>query len=509
MCALLRDPDDAVSKSGILEIGFDSSDAKAGEMETILRFCRGIAAAGFHEESLCELLQLADVPLLRPHHIPGYIERCRQDNSQRAFLTCLWLLTLHVHKPEAVEIMGRGMVTELIQRGYLVETPGERLKAGVDLYPCLGVSVFTDPVFAPEFRADHVYQLGTDSYVLARVTPRKPSRRALDLCTGSGVQALLSAGHHQEVVGVDLNPRALEFARYNSFLNRLDDRCSFVRGDLYEPVQGERFDLITANPPFVPTPEREISLHRGVGETGEEIPRRIVAGLPDFLEPGGTLSMVLDYPMIQGSSYLGRLCQWISGAESEVAGVVPGWGVAVVHFLTESCSDYIRNHVDGSVGQDYYRVAREYLESYQRLGIQSMGFANVFIRRLPANHPGYAVMRSMPIPIAKISDVIEQWLSHLQMIHDPDWVPQRPMRLAPRVKDFWVGQLGGTVRFEFVDESWSLGLEADASTLELVRLIKNERLTLGQLLVALKQHPPAAVRQRLDWLLANLLIELV
>ena len=71
-----------------------------------------------------------------------------------------------------------------------------------------------------------------------------------------------------------------------------------------------------------------------------------------------------------------------------------------------------------------------------------------------------------------------------------------------------MGQKGGSVRFEFVDETWSWALEADGLTGELVKLIDGRR-TMEQLLMALQPHPLPAIRQRLNWLLENLVVELV
>ena len=454
-----------------------------------------LARLGYTEESLRELLGVVDIPLLRVHHLPSYIERCKADNSNRALLACLWLLTLNVPREQAEGVLGLDVVEDLLQRNYLVATSNNRVKALVDLYPCLGVTVLTDRVFATEFHPQHVYQLGTDSYVLARVTPRKPGQTALDLCTGSGIHALLAARHHPQVVGVDLNPRALEFARYNAYLNGRSEQAQFFQGDLYQPVKGRTFDLITANPPFVPTPDTGLSLHRGVGESGEEVPQKIVEGLAQHLAPGGTLSMVLDYPILRDSTYLERLNRWLSGGQQSTP--VPGWGVAVVHFLSESCEDYIRNHVDAGHASDFYGKAHEYLLSYQRLGIMAMGFANVFVRRLPDSHPGYSVMRAMPLPLGDASEGIEQWLDTLERIYHPGWSGQEPVKISTRVKERWYSHSRDHVRFEFADPPWSEPLTGDRYA---VRLSENLEESSS-----LCKDPH--FRSRLHWMLENMVVD--
>ncbi|MEP6649858.1 MAG: class I SAM-dependent methyltransferase, partial [Lapillicoccus sp.] len=101
---------------------------------------------------------------------------------------------------------------------------------------------------------DHVLGVGPASSTVAQWTPRRPARRALDLGTGCGVQALHLAGHSQTVVASDRSERALAFARFTSALAQID--VDLRPGSLFEPVTGERFDLVVSNPPFVITPRR-------------------------------------------------------------------------------------------------------------------------------------------------------------------------------------------------------------------------------------------------------------
>ena len=66
---------------------------------------------------------------------------------------------------------------------------------------------------------DHVLGVSPPALLLSRLTVRQAAGRVLDLGCGGGVQALLAARHAESVVGVDLNPRALAFARFNARLN--------------------------------------------------------------------------------------------------------------------------------------------------------------------------------------------------------------------------------------------------------------------------------------------------
>jgi carbamoyltransferase len=155
---------------------------------------------------------------------------------------------------------------------------------------------------------DYVMPPGHDTRGLVRVAPRTPRRRTLDLCCGSGVQALVAAAYSDEVVGVDVNPRALRFARVNAAANGID-RATFVLGDTYAPLGGARFDAILANPPFVPWPDDDAGLlFRGGGARGEDVLARILAGAVTHLEAPGSLAIVADF--IDADELPQRVARW-------------------------------------------------------------------------------------------------------------------------------------------------------------------------------------------------------
>jgi len=75
----------------------------------------------------------------------------------------------------------------------------------------------------------------------------------LDLCTGSGCLAILASFHFPNAVidAVDISKAALEVAARNVADYGLQDRLTLHRGDLFEPLEGKRYDLIISNPPYV------------------------------------------------------------------------------------------------------------------------------------------------------------------------------------------------------------------------------------------------------------------
>ena len=93
---------------------------------------------------------------------------------------------------------------------------------------------------------------GETTAVLYRAArPRCRIRSALDLGSGAGTLALVLAADAARVIGTDINPRAIALARANATLNGIGN-VEFRAGDLYEPVQGDEFDLIVSQPPYYP-----------------------------------------------------------------------------------------------------------------------------------------------------------------------------------------------------------------------------------------------------------------
>lgn len=127
--------------------------------------------------------------------------------------------------------------------------------------------------------------------------------RVLDLCTGSGCIAAAVAHHMKAatVIATDISDKACEVARENLRRLGLDSRVTVLQGDLYaamsKTVDIQPFDLILSNPPYIPSGDiakldrsvRDYEPHQALdgGADGLEVLRRILAGAPDRLKPGG------------------------------------------------------------------------------------------------------------------------------------------------------------------------------------------------------------------------------
>ncbi|WP_439612297.1 50S ribosomal protein L3 N(5)-glutamine methyltransferase [Reyranella sp.] len=130
--------------------------------------------------------------------------------------------------------------------------------------------------------------------------PTARPRRILDLCCGSGCLAILAAlaFPRAKVDAVDLSAGALALARRNVATHRLGDRITVHRGDLFRPLQGQRYDLIISNPPYVdaggmaklpPEFRHEPRMALAAGNDGLDLVHRILADAPKHLTKSGGL----------------------------------------------------------------------------------------------------------------------------------------------------------------------------------------------------------------------------
>ena len=126
------------------------------------------------------------------------------------------------------------------------------------------------------------------------------ANRILDLCTGSGCLAILAAFAfpRARIDAVDLSAPALALAGQNVATHRLRERIELLRGDLFAPLKGRRYDLIISNPPYVDAdgmadlpPEflHEPRMALAAGDDGLDLVHRILAEAPKHLTPKGAL----------------------------------------------------------------------------------------------------------------------------------------------------------------------------------------------------------------------------
>jgi SAM-dependent methyltransferase len=289
--------------------------------------------------------------------------------------------------------------------------------AGTRLETYDGLELAADPIDRAE-EPDFV-AIGPASRTLARLTIRRPVRTALDLGTGTGLQALLTARHAERVVGIDVSRRALELASFNARQNRVEN-VEWRLGSWLEPVRGEQFDLIVANPPYVISPESELR-YRDSGEPGDALIRRLLGELPEMLADGGFAQL---------------LCNWAVGLDAdwrtplEAAFTGRGCDAVILRskiFPPREYAELWNNGLDERV--------EAWCAYYRELGIEAIASGMVVLRR----REGRNWIRAFAVP-APPTEAAGQHL--LRLFTGWDWVraggagPVRPVpgaRIVRRV----------------------------------------------------------------------------
>jgi hypothetical protein len=289
---------------------------------------------------------LADIVDLQWKALPMYRKERLAERDALAVAIDLFLLQGTLPPEELHKLFSTPSRDVLVRAGILEIDSAGVARARASLFPVGDRLIFSDHAWHklphPGFTIvprDQVMFVGKDSRSLARATVRKPVRSSLDLCTGSGIQALLAATHSENVVAVDVNARAVRCASFNAHVSGVSN-VEVILGDLYEPLGSQRFDLITANPPFVPSPVDELQFRDG-GSSGEDVQQRIVAGLPGFLAPGGMAQMVTELGEREDEPIVGRVRQWLGGAPMDI----------LIHRLVaHSAADYAFGHANSDAG---------------------------------------------------------------------------------------------------------------------------------------------------------------
>ena len=290
--------------------------------------------AGYTAEALKRLLGVGvpdDVGLL--NHAPA-LERVRPDPSAAATAVQLFFLEAEVSATRLAAVMPVRVRQSFLDAGALQMRAG-RVRARVRIDPVGDQYFVADRRFcAADARALHlpgrepVYPPSSDSAVLRDAIVAGEARSVLDLCTGSGVQALQQASKVERVVAVDINPRAAAMARLNARLNdsgNVEVRC----GDLYRPVDGEFFDVIIANPPFVASPYTRAPRYHSGGATGDRVLRRVIAGFGTYLRPGGRAFAISHLAVRSGEKLEDCAAAWFEGFSGRAAVLVLETGTAL------------------------------------------------------------------------------------------------------------------------------------------------------------------------------------
>lgn len=245
-------------------------------------------------------------------------------------------------------------------------------------------------------RSQLVLGVGGASTTLAGITIRTPIDRALDLGTGSGIQALHASQHATEVVATDLNPRALGFARLTLVLSGAP-QPDLREGSLFEPIaEDERFDLIVSNPPFVISPVASGAgrlIYREGGMAGDDLCRTLVQQSAGHLTDGGYLQMLANWEHVEGEDWRERLSSWVpAGCDA--------WIVQrEVQDVAQYAELWLRDAGDHRGDTAEYAARYEaWLNEFEARKTKGIGFGWIALRKSGSERPSI-VAEEWPHPV--------------------------------------------------------------------------------------------------------------
>lgn len=273
------------------------------------------------------------------------------------------------------------------------DDPGAALQALVDLAPYSAsddvgeidwwiASDRSELATGAPLGPEHVLGVGGASLTLARITPREPARRVLDLGCGGGIQALHASRHAEHVIATDLSERALGFAAFNAALNGIE--LELRQGSLLEPVHGETFDLILSNPPFVITPRAAAAgdttwTYRDGGCAGDTLLAELLWELPAHLAPGGSAVMLGNWEIRGGEDWDTHPRAWMQPATADG---VDAW---VLQREQEDPAQYAETWVrDGGVtsrDERWPALTEAWLDDFASRDVEAIGFGYLLLRR--------------------------------------------------------------------------------------------------------------------------------
>lgn len=141
-----------------------------------------------------------------------------------------------------------------------------------------------------------VYEPAEDTFLLAENVKAKRTDEVLEIGTGTGIIAIIVSRMARRVIATDINDYAIKCAIKNVTNNKAFN-IEIRKGNLFEPVKDEKFDLILFNTPYLPTSDDEkiddeINSAWNGGIDGRVIIDNFLDGLRDHLNEGGRVQMV-------------------------------------------------------------------------------------------------------------------------------------------------------------------------------------------------------------------------
>ncbi|MGA2599785.1 MAG: methyltransferase [Bryobacteraceae bacterium] len=315
---------------------------------------------------------------------------------------------------------------ESLSRLGLFEDRDGSFYSPVCLCPVAGVHTVSDRWRTPDGQPlegldDIVYPaVVPNTRLFLDLLPRSRCESLLDLCSGTGVAALIASAQYATAAhAYDIAPRSIHFAEFAKRLNGLENFTTGT-GDLYDPAGATTFDRIVAHPPYVPALESKWIFYSG-GDDGEHVTRRIVEQLPRHLRPGGTLYCLAMASDRKDSPLEQRVREWLGTEHTE-------FDIAVVVRRTLEPHEFA---FDSLVRSEDAGLARKWKELFESRGIVALAYSMIMVQRKAAGREPFTVRRQTG---PKSGRAEHEWLLdwETQAAANPEAVLDMRLRASPQ-----------------------------------------------------------------------------
>nr|VFK65226.1 MAG: carbamoyltransferase [Candidatus Kentron sp. UNK]VFK71423.1 MAG: carbamoyltransferase [Candidatus Kentron sp. UNK] len=469
-----REEDDPLAQSG--ERALEAFEDERFSLYTFLSQFRAVLQrADYTEQAIRGRLDVSTLQEIEPTYL-HYYDRFQLPRDDLGDLIRLFLLRVALPKSRIEALFAPLAFHTLVRLGLFIPR-GSEWGSRIDVYCVDGLFIATDHryMFLDEDRLgeDPVMYIGLDSLGLVHTAPRYPADALLDLCTGSGVQALAASRYAKKVYGVDLSPRAIRFARFNAQLNGVRN-VEFRLGDLYAPVRGMEFDTILANPPFVPSPTDELRFRDG-GPRGESVLREIIRGASDFLGSDGKLHIVSDLADVD--HFEDKLDRWWQGGSVQKLLLQTADRNEILFSVAHS------HHPFSQSFEAYNREIEQWVRNIRDAGLQAINFGYLFIHRIPGRRGGYS-SRIIHNPNTPIHGLVKHYLAQQALLDDSERCLGLFLMVSPHVRvraEMTPGKPRLSVEIHADDNPFYSRYKVDNAILRILHVITTQATRLADL----------------------------
>lgn len=339
------------------------------------------------------------------------------DGSRLSDLIRFFLLRQPFTPTELADILSPRLALALIDDGWATTTPSGDVTVAVDVRPHVIAGedrfVFSDcdaSVTQHVPGPDHVLGVGAASLSLLSATPLTPVDSVLDLGTGSGVQALAQSGCAQRVVATDLHARALDFARATmagAGVTNVDIR----EGSWFEPVIGEKFDRIVANPPFVVGLPEVGHVYRDSGLNLDGASELVVHTAPQHLAENGTAFILGAWIHADDEPWDRRVASWFP--QTGVSAWVCQRDIVDPALYV---STWLKDESVDPRSKDGIERTRAWLQHFRDAGVRAVGFGWIFIRDI-GDAPSELTFETLDQPLTDpLGPEVEEYFMRMEWL---------------------------------------------------------------------------------------------